>query len=139
MAMLDGLIDCIKECKSLCDLHSFSTRRFNQISSYMRTTSIHLGDRFLLALTLQSKTSARDPWGLRERLLHERLGRSGCSMVSNIPLYTTLNHFSDCYLGHFHSLQRIRKEQRPATCQSLTSGTMPIQKNWLFIEMRSFI
>ena len=137
--MLDGLIDCIKECKSLYTKAGMLQRDVSIKSHYIwgRLQSI-------LAIIFYW------PWPCNQRAAQEALGGWGKDWYKSVYvnrgalrwatfLYAQLWIIFLTAVLDFHSLQRIRKEQRPATCKSFTSGIMPFQKNWLFLGMRFII
>lgn len=129
VAMLDGLIDCIEGCESLYTKVGMLQRDISMNNLIINGDDLNPSWRsFLIDLDLAIKEQRAKPSGAQGKTGTRAFMAIGCFMVSNIPLCTTLNHFSECFSG---SAFTTEDPTRAGYCLSLTSGIMPIQKNWL--------
>lgn len=127
--MLDGLIDCIEGCESLYTKVGMLQRNISMNNLIINEDDLNPSWRsFLIDLDLAIKEQRAKPSGAQ--------GKTGTRAFMAIGvLYGEQHSFMHDLESFFWVLFWIcihyRGSDESSYCLSLTSGIMPIQKNWL--------
>lgn len=129
VAMLDGLINCIKGCETL-----YTKAGLLQRDVSMNNLIINEGDHnppwrsFLIDLDLAIKEQREKPSGAQGKAGKRAFMAIGVLYGEENSFMHDLESFSGCFSGFPFT---TADPTRTGSCQSLTSGIMPIQKSWL--------